>query len=88
MGFVSKGVWVMGYHSCMGYEALFPVNQLSGLKNIWFKGVWGMWAMGYEGVDCNRKVDPYMLPTQIYKLPQIGTELTRLRGKGAVFVGW
>ena len=25
----------MGYCGCMGYEAVFPVNQLSGLKNIW-----------------------------------------------------
>jgi len=24
----------------------------------------------------NRKVDPYKLPMQFYKLPQIGTELT------------
>jgi hypothetical protein len=35
MGFSSKGVWVMGYCSCMGYEALFPANQLGGLKNVW-----------------------------------------------------
>jgi hypothetical protein len=35
MDFSSKGVWVMGYCGCMGYEALFPVNQLSGLKNVW-----------------------------------------------------
>ncbi|KIJ92878.1 hypothetical protein K443DRAFT_39123, partial [Laccaria amethystina LaAM-08-1] len=35
MGFSSKGVWVMGYCGCMGYKALFPVNQLGGLKNIW-----------------------------------------------------
>ena len=25
----------MGYCGCMGYEALFPANQLGGLKNIW-----------------------------------------------------
>jgi len=35
MGFASKGVWVMGYHGCMGYEALFPANQLGGLKKVW-----------------------------------------------------
>ena len=35
MGFVSRGVWVMGYCGCMGYEALFPANKLSGLKNVW-----------------------------------------------------
>ena len=35
MGFASRGVWVMGYCGCMGYEALFPANQLGGLKNIW-----------------------------------------------------
>jgi len=28
----------------------------------------------------NRKVDPYKPPMQIYKLPQIGAELTRLHG--------
>jgi len=35
MGFASKGVWVMGYRGCMGYEALFPANQLGGLKKVW-----------------------------------------------------
>ena len=25
----------MGYCGCMGYEAVFPANQLSGLKNVW-----------------------------------------------------
>ena len=35
MGFVSRGVWVMGYCGCMGYEAFFPANQLGGLKNLW-----------------------------------------------------
>ena len=25
----------MGYCGCMGYEALFPANQLGGLKNVW-----------------------------------------------------
>ena len=25
----------MGYCGCMGYEAVFPVNQLGGLKNVW-----------------------------------------------------
>jgi len=35
MGFASKGVCVMGYRGCMGYEALSPANQLSGLKNVW-----------------------------------------------------
>ena len=25
----------MGYHGCMGYEALFPANQLGGLKKVW-----------------------------------------------------
>jgi len=35
MGFASKGVWVMGYCGCMGYGALFPANQLGGLKKVW-----------------------------------------------------
>ena len=35
MGFASKGVWVMGYRGCMGYGALFPANQLGGLKKVW-----------------------------------------------------
>ena len=35
MGFVSRGVWVMGYCGCMGYEPFFPANQLGGLKNLW-----------------------------------------------------
>ena len=35
MGFAPRGVWVMGYCGCMGYEALFPANQLGGVKNIW-----------------------------------------------------
>ena len=35
MGFAPRGVWVMGYCGCMGYEALFPANQLGGLKNVW-----------------------------------------------------
>ena len=35
MGFASRGVWVMGYCGCMGYEAFFPANQLGGLKNLW-----------------------------------------------------
>ena len=35
MGFVSRGVWVMGYLGCLGYEAFFPANQLGGLKNLW-----------------------------------------------------
>ena len=35
MGFASRGVWVMGYCGCMGYEAVFPANQLGGLKNVW-----------------------------------------------------
>ena len=25
----------MGYCGCMGYEAVFPANQLGGLKNVW-----------------------------------------------------
>ena len=25
----------MGYCGCMGYGALFPAKQLSGLKNVW-----------------------------------------------------
>ena len=35
MGFASRGVWVMGYCGCMGYEVLFPANQLGGLKTLW-----------------------------------------------------
>ena len=35
MGFASRGVWFMGYCGCMGYEAVFPANQLGGLKNVW-----------------------------------------------------
>ena len=34
IGFASGGVWVMGYCSCMGYEVVFPANQLSELKNL------------------------------------------------------
>ena len=48
MGFASKGVWVMGYHSCMSYEALFPANQLGGLKNVWNLREYGVcepWVM-------------------------------------------
>jgi len=48
MGFASKGVWVMGYCGCMGYEALFPANQLGGLKNIWNLREYGVcepWVM-------------------------------------------
>ena len=26
-------------------------------KRMEFKGVWGMWAMGYEGVDCSKGWD-------------------------------
>jgi len=25
----------MGYCGCMGYEVIFPANQLGGLKNVW-----------------------------------------------------
>ena len=32
---LSATVWVMGNCSYMGYEALSPANQLSGLKNVW-----------------------------------------------------
>jgi len=35
-------------------------------------------ALQLERNAYNRKVDPYKPPTQIYKPPQIGTELTRL----------
>jgi len=38
----------MGYCGCMGYEALFPVNQLGGLKNIWYLREYGVcepWVM-------------------------------------------
>jgi len=37
-------------------------------------------ALQLERNAYNRKVDPYKPPTQIYKLPQIGTDLTRLCG--------
>ena len=38
----------MGYCGCMGYEALFPANQLSGLKNVWNLREYGVcepWVM-------------------------------------------
>ena len=35
MGFASRGVWVIHYCGCMGYEVFFSVNQLGGLKNLW-----------------------------------------------------
>ena len=38
----------MGYCGCMGYEALFPANQLGGLKNVWNLREYGVcepWVM-------------------------------------------
>jgi len=32
----------MGYCGCMGYEALFPANQLGGLKNVWYLREYGV----------------------------------------------
>ena len=47
-GFASRGVWVMGYCGCMGYEVFFPANQLGGLKNLWDLREYGVcepWVM-------------------------------------------
>ena len=58
MGFASRGVWVMGYHGCMGYEALFPANQLSGFKNVWNLREYGVcepWVMRESTVSQNAK---------------------------------
>ena len=58
MGFASKGVWVMGYHGCMGYEALFPANQLGGLKNIWNLREYCSISFNSTGpVTCDRVVE-------------------------------
>ena len=35
MGFALGGVWVMGYHGCMGYGLHFSANQLGRPKKVW-----------------------------------------------------
>ena len=50
-----RGVWVMGYCGCMGYEVFFPANQLGGVKNLW--DLWEYvvcepWVTTYERVHC------------------------------------
>ena len=62
MGFASKGVWVMSYRGCMGYEALFPANQLGGLKKVWNLREYGVcepWVMRESTVVNNWFEDYY-----------------------------
>ena len=53
----------MGYCGCMGYEAVFPANQLGGLKNVWNLREYGVcepWVTREStvaGVLMNRKDD-------------------------------
>ena len=57
MGFAPRGVWVMGYCGCMGYEVFFPANQLAGVKNLWDLREYGV-GMGYvsHGLRLTRDV--------------------------------
>ena len=58
MGFASRGVWVMGYCCCMGYEAVFPANQLGGLKNVWNLREYGV-CIGKLGPNRQGTTKPY-----------------------------
>ena len=52
----------MGYRGCMGYEALFPANQLGGLKNVWNLREYGVcepWVMRESTVACCAKFCPW-----------------------------
>ena len=43
-----------------GFWSTFPWKSTQWIqKCMEFKGVWGMWAMGYEGVDCIHLSDGY-----------------------------
>jgi len=53
----------MGYRGCMGYEALFPANQLGGLKKVWNLREYGVcepWVMRESTVISSP--NPHLLP--------------------------
>ena len=87
MGFASRGVWVMGYCGCMGYEALFPANQLGGLKNVWNLREYGVcepWVtrestvrmslgVGLEHLQILKEIGTLFHASHIFKYPNICT---------------
>ena len=45
MGFALEGLWVMGFHSFMGYGLKFPTHQVSGPKNVWEIRGYGLYPL-------------------------------------------
>jgi hypothetical protein len=51
MGFVSKGVWVMGYCGLMGYGVQIPANRVGGPEKLWDFRVYGLSRVWVKGVS-------------------------------------
>ena len=54
----------MGYCGCMGYGALFPANQLGGLKNVWNLREYGVcepWVKRESTVSIKRATQKYSI---------------------------